>query len=206
VNDLGIVAFRELEYKVKPPVTGKYVYYPGTTEVPEASAARTLGVSFTILAEVDFTPQSEGVIFAQGSRFGGYTMFVKDGKLNYIYNFLGMEEQKLSCDAPKSGKHIVGVNFAKEKLGENHETLGKMTLYVDDQVSAEAPFRTQSGHYALCGEGLCVGRDSGDPVSSDYGTKNAFNGGGQVVKVVYDVADDVYLDMERKFAAALARD
>jgi arylsulfatase A-like enzyme len=206
LNDLGFVAFRELEYKMKPPATGKYVYYPGTTEVPEASAARTLGVSFKILAEVDFTPKSEGVIFAQGSRFGGYTMFVKDGKLNYVYNFLGIEEQKLTCDAPQSGKHLVGVDFAREKLGENHESLGKMKLYVDDKVNAEAPFRTQSGHYALCGEGLCIGYDGGDPVTTEYDSKFAFNGGGKVVKVVYDVADDVYIDLERKFAAAMARD
>ncbi|MGH7005318.1 MAG: sulfatase/phosphatase domain-containing protein, partial [Alphaproteobacteria bacterium] len=206
VNDLGFQAFRELEYKVTPPKTGRYVYYPDTTEIPEASAARTLGASFKILAEVEFTGESQGVIFAQGSRFGGYTMFVKEGKLFWVYNFLGIPpEQRLVSPAPTRGKHIVGVEFVKKNIGKNHEALGTMKLFVDDKVAAQGQFRTQTGHYALCGEGLCIGCDSGDAVSSEYKPKFPFTGG-RVVKAIYDVGDDVYINVERKFAAALARD
>ncbi|WP_206073771.1 hypothetical protein [Mesorhizobium sophorae] len=80
-----------------------------------------------------------------------------------------------------------------------------MTLYVDEEPVAHAPFRTQTGRYILCGEGLCVGYDGGDAVSSEYKPQFPF-ANGRVVKVVFDVADDVYLDLERKFAAAMARD
>ena len=90
-------------------------------------------------------------------------------------------------------------------MGKLHEVLGTMTLYVDDTAAASAEFKTQSGHYALAGEGLAVGYDSGDRVSAEYDSKFAFSGG-QIVKVVYDVGDDVFVDVERKFAAALARD
>src|SRR5215218_1486238 len=83
LNDLSIFEFRALEYTVAVPASGQYVYYPGTSEVPEASAANTINVSHKILAEVEFTGDSQGVIFAQGSRFGGYSLFVKDGKLTY---------------------------------------------------------------------------------------------------------------------------
>jgi len=206
LNDLGFAAFRALEYKVAAPADGRFVYYPGTTEVPEASAARTLGVSFKILADVEFTGQTEGVIVSQGSRFGGYSLFVKQGKLVFAYNFLGIPpEQHLVCDAPRLGKHVVGVEFAKEGHGEHSEALGRMKLYVDEEVAAEAPFRTLSGHYAICGEGLAVGRDTGDPVSGEYGS--AFNfSGGTIDKVVFDVADDAYIDVEREMAAKLARD
>ena len=123
----------------------RYTYYPDTSEVPEASAARTLGSSFKILAEVEFTKASQGVIVSQGSRFGGYTMFVKDGQLYFVYNFLGIPpEQKLSCPAPTSGKHVVGVDFAKSSVSEKLEVLGTMTLYVDD-----GPLRPRiSGHRA----------------------------------------------------------
>ncbi|MCH8617162.1 arylsulfatase [Sphingomonas sp. SM33] len=204
--DLGIVAFHAAEFHAAPLKSGRYTYYPGTTEVPEASSARTLGASFKALAEVDFTADTEGVIFAQGSRFGGYSLFVKDGELVFAYNFLGIPpEQQLRCAAPKSGKHIVGVEFAKSGVGQYAEAQGKMTLYVDDNAVAEGDFRTQSGHYALAGEGLAVGRDSGDPVSSEYGS--AFNfSGGTIEKVVFDVAGDHYIDVEQKMAAALARD
>ena len=206
LNDLGVHGLHALEYKAAAPASGRYVYYPGTTEVPEASAARTLGVSFKIFAEVEFTGGSQGVICAQGSRFGGYTLFVKGGQLYFVYNFLGIPpEQRLTCAAPALGKHVVGVEFVKQSLGTNHEALGTMTLYVDDKPVASGDFRTQTGHYALCGEGLCIGYDSGDAVSSEYKPKFPFSGG-RIIKVVFDVADDVYVDVERELAAVMARD
>jgi arylsulfatase len=204
--DISVYEIHELEYKAAAPASGRYVYYPGTTEIPEATAARTLGVSFKILAEVEFTGDTQGVIVAQGSRFGGYTMFVKDGQLCFVYNFLGIPpEQRLACPTPTSGKHIVGVEFAKKSVGKSMEALGKMTLHVDDKAVGSGDFRTQSGHYALCGEGLCVGYDSGDAVSSAYQPKFPFSGG-KITKVVYDIAKDSYVDVERRFAAKMARD
>jgi hypothetical protein len=80
-----------------------------------------------------------------------------------------------------------------------------MTLYVDEKAVGSAAFRTQSGHYALAGEGLALGRDTGDPVSKEYMGQFPF-AGGQIFKVVYDIADDMYIDQERRLAAVLARD
>lgn len=206
LNDYGVVGIHSLEFKAAKPKSGRYIYYPGTTEIPEASAARTLGNSFKILAEVEFTGDSQGVICSQGSRFGGYSMFVKNGKLTFVYNFLGIPpEQRLTCDAPQMGKHIIGIEFIKDRIGENNEALGKMTLYLDENVVDSGSFRVQTGHYALAGEGLAIGYDSGDAVSSAYKPRFPF-AGGRIVKVIYDVADDVYLDLERRLAAALARD
>ena len=204
--DLGVQALHEMEYHKASPPNGRYVYYPGTTEVPEASSARTLGASFKALAEVEFTGDSQGVIFAQGSRFGGYSLFVKDGKLVFVYNFLGIPpEQRLIAEAPKNGKHIVGVEFVKESVTKNLEAVGRMKLYINEKIVAEEAFRTQSGHYSLCGEGLCIGYDGGDAVSSDYKPKFTFTGG-RIIKVVFDVANDMYIDLEQSMAAAIARD
>ena len=50
-------------------------------------------------------------------------------------------------------------------MGDHKEAHGTAKLYVDDRVVAEGPMRTLPGHFALCGEGLSIGRDSGDPVS-----------------------------------------
>jgi arylsulfatase len=207
LNDVNVrMMHEELEYHAAAPKSGRYVFYPGTTEIPEATAPRTLGASFKALAEVEFTGDTAGVIFAQGSRFGGYSLFVQEGKLTFAYNFLGIPpEQRLSCDAPKLGKHVVGVEFAKEGHGEHGEAHGKMTLYLDDKPAAQGDFRTQSGHYALCGEGLCIGYDGGDAVSSEYKSTFEFSGG-KVIRTVFDIADDHYIDVERKMAAALARD
>jgi arylsulfatase A-like enzyme len=206
LNDLSVVEIHKLEFHAQVPKAGRFTYYPGTTEVPEASAARTLGASFKIFAELELTGDSQGVVFAQGSRFGGHAMFLKGGKLFYVYNFLGIPpEQRLTCAAPALGKHVLGVEFSKEAIGKNHEALGQMKLYVGEKVMAQARFRTQTGHYALCGEGLSIGYDSGDAVSSEYKPKFAFSGG-RIVNVVVDVSDDAFIDVERKLAAVMARD
>jgi hypothetical protein len=62
-----------------------------------------------------------------------------------------------------------------------------------------------TGYYALCGEGLCIGYDNGDAVSAQYRPPFEFTGG-KIAKVVFDVADDAYIDVERHLAAAMARD
>jgi hypothetical protein len=211
LNDLGITKDdlqerTKLEFHIPVTPSGKYTYYSGTTEVPEASAANTHGVSYKVLAEVEFDPGAQGVIFAQGSRFGGHSLFVKDGEIHYVVNFIGIPpEARITGPAPGSGTHIVGVEFTKERMGERHESFGPLKLYVDDQVIAEEEIRTQPSRFALCGEGLCIGYDGGDAVSSAYTPKFEFTGG-RIVKVVFDVADDAYIDVEQHMAAAMARD
>ena len=206
LNDLSIMDFRALEYEVAVPSSGQYTYYPGTSAIPEASAANTINVSYRILAEVEFTPDTKGVIVAHGSRFGGYTLFVKEGKLTYVYNFLGIPpEQKVVAAAPTSGTHIVGIDFAKTGTAEHYAPVGTLKLYVDDDVVGEQEIKTIASRYSLCGEGLCIGYDGGDAVSGEYEPKFEFTDG-RVVKVVIDVADDAYLDVERHLSAAMARD
>ena len=70
---------------------------------------------------------------------------------------------------------------------------------------AEDEIRTVLGHFSLCGEGLCIGYDSADPVSALYSSGFSFSGG-EIKKVVFDIADDAYIDVEAHLAAAMARD
>src|SRR5262249_16420748 len=140
------------------------------------------------------------------SRFGGFSLFVKDGTLTYAYNFLGIPpEQRLSAPAPRSGRHIVGIDFTKERMGDHYEPIGTARLFIDDDAVAEQDLRTIAAFSPLRGEGVCTGSASGDAVSS--ATPPRFAGaGGEIVKVVFDVADDAYVDAERPLAAAMARD
>jgi arylsulfatase len=103
------------------------------------------------------------------------------------------------------GKHIVGVEFLKQGQGANGESTGTMKLYVDDMPMGETPMRTMTGRYSLCGEGLCIGYDGGDAVSSEYRPRFAF-AGGRVIKVTFDSAEEGYVDVERELAEAFARD
>lgn len=206
LSDLGLMGIMKMEFKPPVPPSGQFVYYPGTSEVPEHSAANTHGVSFKVLADVEFTPRTKGVIFAHGSRFGGHSLFVKNGKLTYTYNFLGIApEQRLIVDAPKAGEHVVGVEFTKQRTGSYQESYGPARLYIDDRVVAESEIRTMTGHFAITGEGLCIGYDSGDVVSSDYEPGFDFSDG-TLSRVVFDVGDDAYVDVEAHLAAAITRD
>ena len=182
-----------------------YVYYPGTSPVPEGVAVNIRGRSYKILADVEITdPNASGVIFAHGSRFGGHALFIKDKKLHYVYNFLGIKpEQKFVSPELKPGKYTLGMEFIREAPGKYHESVGKTKLYVDDKVVAEGPMRTQVGKFTLSGDGLCIGRDSGDNVSQEYKAPGTFKGG-TILGVGVNVGDEQYLDLEKEAAAAFA--
>jgi len=188
------------------PPRERYVYYPDTSPVPEGVAVNVRGRSYKIIADVEITDRAEGVIFAHGSRFGGHSLFIKDGKLHYVYNFLGIKpEQKFVSGKLKPGKQTLGVEFIREGEGPNGESTGKTTLYVGEEVATQGPMKTQLGKFTLSGDGLCIGRDSGDAVSEDYVTPGTFKGG-TIFGVGVTVEKEQYLNLEKLAAAAMAVD
>jgi arylsulfatase A-like enzyme len=191
------------------PSRDRYIYYPDTTPVPEGVAANIRGRSYKILANVEVGDDCSGVLFAHGSRFGGHSLFIKDKKLIYVYNFLGIppEQKFVSSEDLAPGKYTLGMEFIREKAGEYGESHGATKLYVNDKVVAEGPMRTQTGKFTLCGDGLCVGRDSADAVAAEYTpeTQGAFTGG-TIQFVEVSVEKEQYRDLEREMAAALDLD
>ncbi|WP_315104600.1 arylsulfatase [uncultured Microbacterium sp.] len=184
----------------------RYVYFPGTAAVPESVAVNVRGRSYKIIADVILEQGAEGVLFAHGSRFGGHSLFLKDNRLVYVYNFLGIPpEQSFTSDELAPGPHTLGVEFVREGAGEHGESVGTATLYVDDRAVASGPMRAQVGKFTLCGDGLCVGWDSADPVSAQYANPFPFTGG-TLLGVAVDVSAEQYLDMELEAAAMLSRE
>ena len=188
------------------PPRERYVYYPDTAAVPESVAVNVRGRSFKIVADVVLDQGAQGVIFAHGSRFGGHSLFLKDNRLTYVYNFLGIPpEQTFTSGELTPGPHTLGVEFVRESAGEHGESVGTATLYIDDEAVASGPMRAQVGKFTLCGDGLCVGWDSADPVSRQYGNPFPFTGG-KLLGVGVDVSAEQYLDLEREAAAMLSRE
>lgn len=188
------------------PARERYVYYPGTDAVPESVAVNLRGRSYKIVADVVLEEGAEGVIFAHGSRFGGHTLFIKDNRLSYVYNFLGIPpEQTFTSAELTPGPHTLGVDFTRESAGEHGESVGTATLYVDDEAVASGPMRAQVGKFTLCGDGLCVGWDSADPVSRQYRNPFPFTGG-RLMGVGVDVSTEQYRDLELEAAAMLSRE
>ena len=188
----------------------RYVYFPDTAEVPEQQAVNVRNRSYSIGALVDIpAPGAEGVLFAHGSRFGGHALYVKDNRLHYVYNFVGMFEQKIdgSEDLPVGENLILSASFDKD--GEDPPGVvhrGPVPL-PRRQEGRRRPDQDPARHVPLAGEGLCVGRDSGEAVTSDYpgGSPHHFTGG-TIKRVAVDVSGDPYIDLEREAVAMLARE
>ena len=189
--------------------TDRYVYHAGTLEVPEANAVSTLGRSWKFAAEVDLEKGAEGVIFSQGSRFGGYSLYIKDGKLKFVYNYVGLEEQMIVADAAlPTGDCVLGVSYDNESIAkEKHAAFGTATLFINDKQVGQKKIKTQIAHFSLSGEGFGVGQDVGAPVTPDYAGEHpwAFKGG-SITKVIADVSGEAYVDLEKEAIAAMKRD
>ena len=158
---------------------------------------------------MDFGDKPDGVLFANGSRFGGHSMYVKDGKLKYVNNLIGLKEQMLVSDrALPKGTCIVGISFEMTKVDKSAmKTSGTATLFINDQQVAQQDIETQLGAFSVCGEGFMVGRCAGAPVTDDYPGVHpwAFTGG-TIKKVVVDVSGEKYVDLEMEAMAAMKRD
>jgi arylsulfatase len=133
-------------------------------------------------------------------------LFIKDHKLYYVYNFLGIEQQQLIGAAPlKAGKYTFGMEFNKEKAGEHNESIGTAKLYINDKEVASGAMRAQVGKFTLVGDGLCVGFDSGDNVSNLYKSPGEFKGG-NILFVKLSTGKEQYMDLQKEAARALAKE
>jgi len=185
----------------------RYVYYAGGSEVPESVAPNIRNRSYTIAVEVTIdTGEAEGVLFAQGSRFGGHALYIKDRKLKYVYNWVGLFEQivESSEDVP-TGHVVLSVSFEKE--GETMPTEGTLTLHMREKAVGEAKIKTQPGKFSLAGEGLNIGREGAEPVTDDYpGDRPWAFVGGRIHKAVIDVSGQPFVDLAEEARMAFARD
>ena len=145
--------------------------------------------SHSVTAEVNVPKGgAKGVIVTQGGSVGGWTLYVKDGKLKYCYNFFGIEHYFAEADAPiPTGKHQVRMEFKYD--GGGLAKGGDVTLYYDGKsVGKGRVDKTQPMGYSA-DEACDVGSDSGSPASPDYGpTGNAFNG--NIAWVQIDIGND----------------
>ena len=179
-------------------------------DVPEHQAVNIRNRSFSIGALVDIpSVGAQGVLFAHGCRFGGHSLYVKDNRLHYVNSFVGIVEQKVDAteDLPTGENLILSASFEKDGEETPGVATGLLSLYHGDRKVGEGRIKTQPGGFQLAGEGLCVGRDSGDAVTDDYPGERPYRfAGGTLHRVVVDVSGAPYVDLEREAAAMLSRE
>ena len=167
--------------------------YEGMKGISENVFINVKNTSLSITADVD-VPQAgaKGVILAQAGRFGGWSLYLKDGKPTYTYNYLGLQRFTIaSSQSLPAGKATIVFDFAYEGgMGKG----GKGMISVNGQKVAEGRIeRTQCCVFSA-DEGADVGVDDGTPVSEDYeaGEASAFTG--QIAKVTIELKPGKQLD------------
>jgi arylsulfatase len=160
--------------------------FPGMVGIMENAFINVKGVHHTIDAEVELRDAAtSGVIIAQAGYFGGWTLYMKDGKPHHEYNWFALERTNIAGDTALSpGKHTISYEFIPDaaKPGAG----GKSILRVDGKKVAEAHIPKTQPFAFSADEGADVGLDSETNVSPDYKQgDNAFTG--KLTKVTVSV-------------------
>jgi arylsulfatase len=186
----------------------RQLFFGGMQGLSAGSVVNVYNKSHAITAEV-VVPEAgaQGVIFAWGGITGGFSLYARDGKLKYCYNFLGIKQYFVeSTQAIPAGMHQVRMEFAYD--GGGLAKGGTVTLYTDGQKTGEGRVEMTEPFAFSADETIDVGMEAGSPVSPDYGPKgNAFSG--EVNWVEFDVDKDAldqdhFLTGEERFKVALA--
>jgi arylsulfatase len=136
--------------------------------VNEGAALNTKNHSYTVTADVDLADaSSNGVIISQGGRFGGWSLYMKDGIAHHQYNYLGLELSNVGATkALTAGHHVIKYEFSidEAKAGAG----GTAVLSVDGEKVAEGKIPKTHPYLQSMDEGINVGADHETPVSEDY--------------------------------------
>jgi arylsulfatase A-like enzyme len=142
--------------------------YDGMIGMTENVFINTKNQSHSITAELQVPAGgAEGVILSQAGRFGGWSLYVKDGKPTYTYNFLGLSSSKVVAGrALQEGRATLRYEFAYDGGGFGKGGLG--TLYIDGEKVGEGRIDRTQPFVFSADEGADVGRDGETPVTDDY--------------------------------------
>jgi arylsulfatase len=151
-----------------------YTYYPGTQEVPVNAAAKIINRPHSITADVEVpSGGAQGVLISQGGIDGGYTLFVKDGKLQYVYNYVARTfyHVESNVDVPE-GRHQLRYEF--EVTGEpdilkGRGAAGRGQLYMDGELVGQVEMPVTNPIMLGLASGVAVGADAGAPVTPQGG-------------------------------------
>jgi arylsulfatase len=162
------------------------IVYEGMIGMSENVFINCKNRSHTVTAEVTIpNVGANGVILSQAGRFGGWTLYLKDGKPMYAYNFLGLKTYKVAAtEAVPAGKATIRFEFAYEGPGLGKGGTG--TILVNGKKVAEGKIERTQANFFSADEGADVGLDGETPVSDDYKEgDNKFTG--KIHKVVVEV-------------------
>ena len=184
-----------------------YTFIPGTQSMPFFAGPRVLNRPHSITATVEIPEGgAEGVLLSQGSAAGGYSLYMKDGALHYVHNYVSRSLHGVSSPEPvPAGAHELRFEFeptGEPDLPKGRGAPGRLQLYVDGTLVAEgeAPVTIP---FAINPGALTCGSNPGSPVTPDYASPFPFTG--TLHSVTVDVSGDLIHDSESEMRMAMAR-
>jgi arylsulfatase len=201
--------------RVNPDIAGRptlirsdsQLFFPGMGRLSENSVVSIKNKSFSVTAEV-VVPDggAEGVIIAQGGRFGGWSVYAKNGKAKFVYNVLGIQEFTTESDvAIPAGTHQVRAEFAYD--GGGLAKGGDVTLYFDGTGVGNGRVGATQPMIFSADETTDIGYESGTTVTPDYSARDSrFTGKINWVQLDLGKDDhDHFIDPEERLRIAMAR-
>ncbi len=159
--------------------------YEGMTGITENTFINIKGRSFSITADVEVAAGANGVIISQAGRFGGWSLYVKDGRAHHVYNFGGLQRTDVASPQPlTAGRHTIRYEFIYD--GGAPGSGGISRLSVDGTQVAEARVPRTMPFLYSADEGVDVGTDNETAVTDEYKEgDNKFTG--RIRQVVVEV-------------------
>jgi arylsulfatase len=162
--------------------------FAGMGRLSENTVVNLKNKSHSVTAQIS-APEggAEGVIVSQGGAFGGWSIYLVDGRPRYCYNLFGLQQFHVAGDAPlPAGEHQVRLEFTYDGGGLGKG--GTATLFVDGNQVAQSRIDA-TVPMLFSGDETCdLGDDTASPVADDYPRPSAFTG--RIHWVQLDIADD----------------
>ncbi len=187
LDDRGFIRQAEQQTTNRPATIA--TYYPGSIQIPRTSIPRFQNRSFSLTAEAEIPARgAEGVLLALGGRFAGFSFFVQNNRLHFVYNYLGLERYTITAtETLPTGPAKLRMEFTS--TGQHQ---GVAALYYNDRKVGEGPISRLVPIVYGTSEGLTAGRDPSTPVTESYQSPYAFTG--KLKKVVMQLKDNSQTD------------
>jgi arylsulfatase len=183
------------------------ILFGGMGRLTESSVLNIKNKSYSITAEIDVPASgAEGVIIAQGGSVGGWSLYARGGRLKYCYNFLGINRVFVeTSESIPVGTHQVRLEFKYD--GGGLAKGGEVSLYLDGKKDGRGRVDITVPMTFSFDETCDIGKETGSPVSPDYGERdNEFTGEVHWVQIDLEKDDhDHLISPEERFRVVMAR-
>jgi len=164
-------------------------YYPGAQRIAEKASAPVKGKSHTIETTLNLTGKEEGVIVACGGFTGGYTLFIKNNKVYFDYNYYHGLYYTIESPTLPQGNVDIKFNFIESGGVTPGLPGGKGELYVNGKKVGEVDMPDMHISTFSLSETFDVGIDAGTPVSNKYRITNHYPYTGELDKVIVTLTE-----------------